>query len=181
MDTAPTKVLVVEDERELAEMYAAYLPEYETEIAYGGEEALDRVSSWFDVVLLDRRMPVVSGNEVLAAIEEQGLECRVAMVTAVDPDFDIIDLRIDEYLVKPVTREDLRETISRLLKLDEYNDLMRELTSRKLKRNVLELEKTQAELAESKGFETLQSEIAALESRVNSLADELDVEGMEES
>lgn len=180
MDTAPANVLVVEDERELAEMYAAFLPEYETEIAHGGEEALDRLSSSFDVVVLDRRMPVVSGNEVLAAIEERGLDCRVAMVTAADPDFDIIDLRIDDYLVKPVTREELRETVSRLLKLDEYNERMRELTSRKLKRNVLELEKKRAELEESNEFETLQSEIAALECEVDSLADELDFEGMEE-
>jgi hypothetical protein len=37
-------------------------------------------------------MPILSGNEVLAAIEERPVDCRVAMVTAVDPDFDIIEM-----------------------------------------------------------------------------------------
>lgn len=177
-DHDEVRVLIVEDEEELADMYAAYLPDdYVTDVVYGGEPALDRLSERsYDLVLLDRRMPVVSGNEVLAQIEEAGLDCRVAMVTAVNPDFDIIDLRIDDYLVKPVTREELRSTVERLLTLEEYNDRMQQLTSKKLKRNVLELEKTQAQLSESPDFEALNEEIEALEAEVDSLADELEVE-----
>lgn len=176
------RVLIVEDERELADMYASYLPdEYRTAVAYGGEEAIDMLDSQsFEIVLLDRRMPVISGNEVLAEIEERDLDCRVAMVTAVNPDFDIIDLRIDDYLIKPVTRDELRETVTRLLKLDTYNERLRELTSKKLKRNVLEVEKTQSELAESPEFEILSDEITELETEVDSLADELDIENGEE-
>ena len=98
------------------------------------------------------------------------------MVTAVNPDFDIIDLRIDDYVVKPVTRAELRETVDRLLKLEEYNERMQDLTSKKLKRNVLEVEKTRAELSESDEFEQLQSEISALESELDTLAAELDAE-----
>jgi len=56
-----------------------------------------------DVVLLDRMMPGMSGQEVLAAIRERGLDCRVAMVTAVDADFDVIEMGFDEYLGKPRT------------------------------------------------------------------------------
>ncbi len=170
-------VLIVEDEQELADMYAAYLPEtYDVTVVYGGEPALDVLDEQpFDLVLLDRRMPVVSGNEVLAEIEQRGLDCRLAMVTAVNPDFDIIDLRIDDYIVKPVTRDELREIVKRLLKLDEYNEQMQKLTSKKLKRNVLEVEKTQAELSDSPEFERLNEEIAKLETEVDSLADELDI------
>lgn len=170
------RVLIVEDEADLADMYAEYLPEYDTAIAYGGEDALDAISEEYDVILLDRRMPVVSGNEVLAAIEERKLDCRVAMVTAVNPDFDIIDLRIDDYVVKPVTRGELRETVDRLLTLDEYNERMQQLTSKKLKRNVLEIEKTRAELSDSAEFEQLESEISALEAELDTLAEDLDVE-----
>ncbi|WP_368278535.1 response regulator [Halovenus carboxidivorans] len=174
--TEQARVLIVEDENDLADMYAEYLFEYETAVAYGGEEALDALSSEYDVILLDRRMPVISGNEVLAAIEERKLDCRVAMVTAVDPDFDIIDLRIDDYIVKPVTRAELRETVDRLLTLDAYNERMRDLTSKKLKRNVLKLEKTRAELSESEEFDRLQSDISELEAEIDSLAEELDIE-----
>lgn len=175
-DDEEIRVLIVEDEESLAEMYAEYIPEYDTEIAYGGEQALEVLSPEYDVILLDRRMPVVSGNEVLAAIEEQKLPARVAMVTAVNPDFDIIGLRIDDYVVKPVTRAELRETVDRLLTLDEYNERMQQLTSKKLKRNVLQVEKSRAELSESADFEALEAEIEALESEVDLLADELDVE-----
>ncbi len=174
-------VLIVEDEVELAEMYGAYLPDtYDVTIANGGEEALELVDSSFDVVLLDRRMPRISGSEVLAHIEQEGVECHVAMVTAVDPDFDIIDLRIDDYLVKPITRDELLETVERLVTLEEYNELVQELTAKKLKRNVLQVEKPRSELQESTEFEQLTAEIAEIEAELDALADDLDVEDVDE-
>jgi DNA-binding response OmpR family regulator len=167
-------VLVVEDEEHLAELYTDYLAdEYEVRTAYGGVEAMDMLAADLDVVLLDRRMPVVSGNEVLADIEERGLQCRVAMVTAVDPDFDIIDMGCDDYLVKPVTRDDILTVVDRLMKVSEYDDRMRELTAKKLKRNVLEVEKTEAELRQSEEFQRLQTEIDDIEAQIDDLADDL--------
>lgn len=174
-------ILIVEDERDLADMYASYLEdEYDIHVVYSGEEAIEVVDEHYDVILLDRRMPVVSGSEVLAHMDDAGIECQVAMVTAVNPDFDIIDLGIDDYLVKPVTQQELRETVARLLKLDAYNERMQALTSKKLKRNVLEFEKTNAELADSAEFEELTDEIAALERELESIAEDLDVDGLEQ-
>ena len=174
------RVLVVEDEKELADLYTDYLrDQYDVLTAYSGEEALDLVDEAVDVVLLDRRMPVVSGNEVLATIEEEDVQMRVAMVTAVNPDFDIIDLRIDDYLVKPVTRQEVIDTVDRLLTIDEYNQRVQDLTAKKLKRNVLEVEKTTAELADSQEFDRLTREIDSLEAEVESIAEELDAENLE--
>jgi DNA-binding response OmpR family regulator len=173
----PPTVLIVEDEQHLADLYTDYLAEqYEVRTAYSGEEGLELLSSDIDVVLLDRRMPVVSGNEVLAEIEERSLPVRVAMVTAVNPDFDIIEMGVDDYLVKPVTREELTEVVERLQKIAEYDERLQELTTRKLKRNVLQVEKSGTELAESPQFEQLQAEIAEIEQRVDELAADLDVE-----
>ena len=170
-------VLVVEDEDHLAELYTDYLSgEYDVRTAYGGVEALEMLSPDLDVVLLDRRMPVVSGNEVLAEIGERGLQCRVAMVTAVDPDFDIIDMGCDDYIVKPVTRDDLREVVDRLMKLAEYNDRMRDLSAKKLKRNVLQVEKSAAQLEASEEFQRLEEEIAAIERELDDIADNLGTE-----
>ena len=176
MPDDPT-VLIVEDERHLADLYAEYLgDEYTILTAYSGEEAVDRFHDAIDVVLLDRRMPVLSGNEVLAAIEDHPMECRVAMITAVDPDFDIIELGVDDYLVKPVTRDELGEVVDRLFKISEYNDQLTELTSKKLKRNVLEVEKSPQALEASDRFQQLESEIRDLENTVQTIADDLDVE-----
>lgn len=179
VESAP-RVLVVEDEPDLADLYADYLRgEYEIQVATGGEEALEALSAADDVVVLDRRMPVVSGNEVLAVMEERDLDPRVALVTAVNPDFDIIDLAIDDYLVKPITRAELLETVDRLLTVDEYNERVQELTSKKLKRNVLELEKTTAELENSERFHDLRAEIDQLEATVEQIADDLGADDLE--
>ena len=175
-DTTPT-VLIVEDEQHLADLYTDYLGDkYDVRTAYSGEEGLERLADDIDVVLLDRRMPVVSGNEVLAEIEERGLSTRVAMVTAVNPDFDIIEMGVDGYLVKPVTRDELSEVVDRLYKIAAYSDQLQELTTRKLKRNVLQVEKTQTELEASGRYQELQTEIAEIAARVDELAAELDVE-----
>jgi len=175
-DATPT-VLIVEDEQHLADLYTDYLADsYDVATAYSGEEGLERLSEDIDVVLLDRRMPIVSGNEVLAEIEELGLQCRVAMVTAVNPDFDIIEMGVDDYLVKPVTREELTEVVERLQKIAAYNEQLQALTTRKLKRNVLQVEKSRTELEGSARYRQLQSEIAEISERVDELAADLDVE-----
>ncbi len=174
---ATPTVLVVEDEQHLADLYTDYLDDrYDVRTAYSGEEGLELLSPTIDVVLLDRRMPVVSGNEVLAEIEERSLPARVAMVTAVNPDFDIIEMGVDDYLVKPVTREELTEVVDRLHKIAEYDEQLQELTTRKLKRNVLQVEKSQTELDSSEQYQKLQAEIAEIEARVDELAADLDVE-----
>ena len=170
-------VLVVEDDEHLAELYTDHLSgSYEVRTAYGGAESLEMLSSDLDVVVLDRRMPVVSGNEVLAEIEERVLQCRVAMVTAVDPDFDIIDMGCDDYIVKPVTKEELLRVVDRLIKATECNDLMRELTAKKLKRNVLMVEKRESELRKSDEFQRLKTEIDEIEAEVDDLAEDIGTE-----
>lgn len=175
-DEDPT-VLVVEDEQHLADLYTDYLEDsYDVRTAYSGEEGLEYLSAEVDVVLLDRRMPVVSGNEVLAEIGDQGLECRVAMVTAVNPDFDIIEMGVDDYLVKPVTREELTEVVDRLRKINAYNEQLQVLTTKKLKRNVLQVEKRESELEKSDQYQQLQREIAEIEAQVDDLVADLDME-----
>ena len=102
-------VLVVDDEEEVAEVFSLWLRDvYETRVATGGEAALEAVDG-VDLVLLDRRMPDLSGDETLARMRERGYDGPVAMVTAVDPDFDIVEMAFDDYLVKPISKEELQE------------------------------------------------------------------------
>ncbi|AXG06832.1 response regulator [Haloplanus rubicundus] len=109
-------VLVVDDDPHLVGMYAAMLEDTHTVLtATSGEEALVRLSNEVDVLLLDRRMPGLSGDEVLETVREEGYDCRVAMITSVDPDTDIVEMEFDAYVVKPVRRQDLREFVESLL------------------------------------------------------------------
>lgn len=102
--TPGTEVLIVEDERRLADVFASVLAgKHRVRTAYSGEEALDLLHSGVDVVLLDRRLPGISGAEVLEEIRERNIDCRVAILSAVEPGDDVRTTDIDEYVRKPVS------------------------------------------------------------------------------
>lgn len=163
-------LLVVEDEDEVAELFVTVLaPQYDVERAASGGEALAVLDESYDIVLLDRRMPDISGEETIEAIESRDITCRIAMITAVEPDFDVIDMGFDDYLVKPVDSTVLLETVERLLALDEYEETYQELSSKLVKRNILEVEKPQTALAESEQFQQLTERIEQLQRRLDEM------------
>ncbi|MDB9299894.1 response regulator [Halorubrum ezzemoulense] len=132
-------VLAVDDEPDLAELYRVYLdPSYDVRIATGGEEALDAMDDAVDVVLLDRRMPDMSGHEVLDAIRDEGYDARVAMLTAVEPDVDIVEMPFDDYKTKPVTKEDLVTLVEVLLHRAAFDDRSQEFFALASKKAALE-------------------------------------------
>lgn len=174
------RVLIVDDEAALADLYAARLKgEYDTETAYGGEEALDVIDDDVDVVLLDRRMPRTSGDEVLEEIRNRGLDCRVAMVTAVDPDFDIFEMPFDAYLSKPVSGEDLEEVIDRLRRVSEYDQQMQQYFSLISKRVAIESGKPTMELDSNEEYEELLDEIETLSKQLDTAAEGFEDEDIE--
>ncbi|WP_049985420.1 response regulator [Halobellus rufus] len=139
MDGATPRILVVEDEPDLAELYAIYLSDtYEVQTATNGETALEVVDDDTDVVLLDRRMPDLTGDEVLEEIRARGLDTQVAMITAVEPDVDIVEMPFDDYLVKPVTQDDLHGLVEVLLRRANYDERSREFFSLASKKAALE-------------------------------------------
>ena len=108
------RVLLVDDEKEVADAYALRIEAVaDVTVTYGGAEALSAVdeSEPPDVVLLDRHMPERSGDEVLEELREYDMHTRVVMVTAIDPGLGILDLPFDDYLCKPVEREDIRAAV----------------------------------------------------------------------
>ena len=116
MSTENPTVLAVDDERELVEIYKTWFGDkYTVRPAYGGREALSKFDETVDIVLLDRRMPGTSGDEVLKTLRENGHDCPVVMITAVEPDEGMIELPFDEYVVKPVDRKELLDTVETVL------------------------------------------------------------------
>jgi two-component system response regulator AdeR len=153
-------VLIVEDEPDVTETYRLWLEtDYEVRTATDGDEGIEKLDESVDVVLLDRMMPGLSGDEVLEYIRDRGLECRVAMVTAVEPDFDILEMGFDTYLSKPVRSDQLTETVENLLERSEYDTLLQEYYALVEKQATLEATKSQTELATSEEYDRLQSEI----------------------
>ncbi|WP_436932427.1 response regulator [Halosimplex halobium] len=154
-------VLVVDDSRAIADTYAAFLAdEYAVEAVYSGEAALAALDPGVDVVLLDRRMPGLSGDEVLARVEERALDPRVVMVTAVDPAVDIVDLPFDEYVVKPVGRPELVAVVDEMCRRATYDDRFRRFLALASKKATLEANADADELADSEAYRRVEERLA---------------------
>ena len=175
MSSDNSTVLVVDDEQDVADLYSMWLQDdYEVLSAYEGDTALDVLDDAVDVVLLDRRMPGQSGDEVLEVIRERDLNCRVVMVTAVKPDFDILEMGFDDYLVKPVSKEDLRGTVEQMLTRVDYGAQLQEYYSLVSKKAVLESEKDPKTLEANDEYAELEREISQLRTEVDDAREELD-------
>lgn len=175
--TADATILVVDDEKEVADVYALRLRnQFETETAYGGEAALDAIGDGetVDVVLLDRRMPGVSGDEVLQTIRDRGVDCRVIMITAVDPDFDIIDMEFDDYLCKPIEKDDLVAAIEQQLTARRYDDQLNQYLEATSKLALLEAEKTAQSLDDNEDVGQLRERIERLKTEMDDTLGEFD-------
>lgn len=157
-------VLIVDDDPQVLDLFSDFLSDDHTVLtAVDGSRALDLVDESTDVVLLDRRMPDMSGDEFLDSLRAAGYSCPVAMVTAIQPDFDILDLGFDDYVVKPVGGEELRELVEDLAERTTYDRNIQEWLSLLSKKTNLEREKSQQELAENEEYERLLVEMDELQ------------------
>jgi CheY-like chemotaxis protein len=82
---APRRVLVVEDERKIADFIRKGLSEdgYAVDVAYDGDEALDWAAvAEFDVIVLDVMLPVRDGMEVCRLLRQRGVRIPILVLTA---------------------------------------------------------------------------------------------------
>ncbi len=166
-------ILVVEDQKELAEAYTAILSRnYSVITAYSGEAALEKVDDSVDVILLDRRMPGLSGDEVLAEIRRMGITAKVAMLTAVEPDTDIVELPFDDYRTKPVANAELQSLVETLLRWCEYDQQSQKFFRLAAKKAALET--AGKEMTDE--YNSLLSEIKQVRKSVDATLEELSAE-----
>lgn len=112
------RVLIVEDEKDMREQIAEVIKEeYHPILAETGEKALEIIKKQsVDVILLDLRLPGISGMEVLKKLKKDDSNIEVIMVTAY-PDIrnavEATKLGAYDYIPKPFHNEDLMHTIRR--------------------------------------------------------------------
>lgn len=166
-DNRPS-ILVVDDERDIRDLFVDFLAEdYDVLTAASGPEALEIINPEVSVVLLDRRMGEVSGDEVLTEIRDRGLDCRVVMVTAVRPDVDILDLPFDDYLVKPVDSRRLHETVSQMLVRNQCDATIQEVIALVSKMATLESKMRVADLHESSEYAALEAQLGEVRAGID--------------
>jgi DNA-binding response OmpR family regulator len=116
------RVLVIEDDVELAETVAVGLrrKQLAVDVAFDGPSGLDRaLLNDYDVVLLDRDLPGLHGDDVCAELIASGRRSRVLMLTAAATMDDLVEglgLGADDYLPKPFDFPVLAARISALLR-----------------------------------------------------------------
>jgi DNA-binding NtrC family response regulator len=172
-DADDVEVLVVDEEIRLADLFGVWLEtDSDVETVYDGEEALEAMSETVEVVLLDRRMPGLSGDEVLDLIKDDGYDCRVVMITAVDPDFDVVGMEFDDYLLKPVSKDDIVETVDRVRTRSAYEEDVREYYALSSKKALLESERSATQLSDSDEYADLVERVGDLDDRVDDILTE---------
>jgi CheY-like chemotaxis protein len=111
-------ILVADDETALTDSMALWLSdEYVVRTAYTGDEALDAYDASVDIVLVDRRMPGLSGDELIDRLAATSHPPKIALLTAtdaatIDDEFDAG--AVDERLTKPISKTDLLAAVDRL-------------------------------------------------------------------
>ena len=101
------RVLVIEDDREMAEAVAVGLrrAKLAVDVAYDGADGLDRaLASDYDVIVLDRDLPRLHGDDVCARLVGAGCRSRMLMLTAAAQMDDLVEglgIGADDYLPKP--------------------------------------------------------------------------------
>ncbi len=105
------RILVIEDERKMAELLRRGLEEegHVVSVAFDGNLGLETARSFeFDAIVLDVMLPYVSGYEIARRLRQSRRQTPILMLTARDAEADVIkglDLGADDYLTKPFSFE----------------------------------------------------------------------------
>jgi CheY-like chemotaxis protein len=113
---ARPKVLIVEDNSDVRRLYAIGLNQrgFEVKLAANGAEALERIMAERpDIVLLDWLMPLMDGGELLDRIRGRGIEEIPVIVISGQTAPPRLDPRIQCWLTKPVSVDELVQHIER--------------------------------------------------------------------
>lgn len=119
------RILVVEDERSLAELVADRLKKerYVVDISYDGEDGLyNALTGIYDLILLDVMLPKKDGFEVLSEIRQEGITSKVIMLTArgeLDDKLKGFSEGANDYVPKPFHIDELIARVSAQLRIEK--------------------------------------------------------------
>ena len=116
----PWRILVVDDQPVFVNILRHYLSSdlHTVDTAHDGHEALEKFQArTFDLVITDRAMPHMRGEELAVAIKKQAPRTRVILLTGYDgpTDAEAFETAVDALVLKPITHAALRAIVSRTM------------------------------------------------------------------
>jgi len=180
------RILVIEDDEVMAETVAAGLrrARMAVDVALDGGTGLEQARlNDYDVIVLDRDLPVVHGDQVCAALVDDRRRSRVLMLTAAADTEDLVDglgLGADDYLGKPFEFPELVARIGALYRRAQpplpprlrHGDLVLDLARRRATRGRRELDLTPKELGVLQLLLTSQGRVVSAEELLERVWDE---------
>ena len=123
MEAPPLRILAVDNEPSiiLSMRFVFDGPRYELTCVGNGSAALaklDANSNLYDVIIVDQKMPGMSGSDVVKAVRARGITCKVIVVSAyLTPELrdTYAHLGVDAMFSKPFSVEELRAAVDRVL------------------------------------------------------------------
>lgn len=122
------KILIIEDEKELAKSIVEYLSEekYVCEVAAAFTEAMNKIDVFnYDCILLDITLPDGNGLKILEELTKENKQDGVIIISAknsVDDKINGLQLGADDYLAKPFHLSELTARIYSLIRRKQFNN-----------------------------------------------------------
>lgn len=122
------RILVVDDEKNirLTVQHSLIAANYEVDTAANGLEGLEKFrSGHYDLILMDLRMPQINGIEMLREIKARDAKAAAVVITAyltIDTLLEAFSLGVSDYIRKPFSPNDVRETVRRVLARKEISE-----------------------------------------------------------
>jgi DNA-binding response OmpR family regulator len=121
------RILVVDDEKNirLTVQHSLVAADYDVDTASNGLEGLQKFrEGHYDLILMDLRMPQINGIEMLREIRERDQETAAVVITAyltIDTLLEAFSLGVSDYIRKPFSPNDVRETVRRVLSREKLD------------------------------------------------------------
>jgi len=143
-------ILIVDDNESILETLSAILEAkgYTTDIAKNGREAIEKAkTNFYNLALLDIRLPDIEGTKLLTKIEETTPRMVKIMITgyaSLENAVEALNLGADAYVMKPVDPENLLKVINEKLKAQrEAEKMSQEKVAKWIETRARKLEKGQ--------------------------------------
>lgn len=168
-------VFIIDDEDEMIVLLEDYLNDhYTVKSETDAARALQKIDCTVDVVLLDRKMPEISGDEALGLLREEGFDVQIAMITGVKPTEEIMDMPFDDYLVKPVEEPEVVGLVDTLMTRKEYHR-----ASQRFFRNVSKVRALErVDRTDTEEYDQLIEQTAELRGEIDQILDDLNPESL---